>query len=319
MVVGSYLKFNYALRPSKQVERKLLIEALLKLAAFDYNIPEYTYLGFGSVYYADFQVFNRYLYIDKMICVEGGDIPKRMEFNKPFGAIDLRLEMLSDVIPTLDRSIQYLAWPDYDVPLARTVLDDIRGLVSILAPGSVLLVTVDADARVRLEHPLDNRTGQEIRAERVEMINQDLGAFLDRPFKLAEFDNASLPAVFAGTMLNVINDEVAQREDVSFCQLFNYRYRDGAQMLSLGGILDSPERVDRLSRSSFMELPHLNQDREPIEISVPPLTPLERQLLDRQVTSPGTDEPLPFELDDAFRDNFAKYRRYYPQYYESIT
>ena len=68
--VRSYEKFNYLLRPSKQVERKLFIEALHRLRAAGYPIYEYTYLGLGSVFYADFILFHKYLYIDKMICAE---------------------------------------------------------------------------------------------------------------------------------------------------------------------------------------------------------------------------------------------------------
>ena len=60
----SFSRFNYLLRPSKQVERKLFIEALHRLALGNFRIHEYTYLGFGSPYYADFILFHKYLYID---------------------------------------------------------------------------------------------------------------------------------------------------------------------------------------------------------------------------------------------------------------
>lgn len=320
MVVESYKKFNYALRPSKQVERKILVEALLRLGPCGYDISAYTYLGFGSPYYADFQVFHRYLYIDRMICVEGGDIPQRMEFNKPFGSISLRLGMLGDVIPELDRNLTYFAWPDYDEPLNRSMLSDIRLLVSILSAGSVLLITVDAEARTDFEHPLDDRTREQIRADRVEEINRDIGAYLDKPLTLARYDDPSLPSVFAEALLNAVGDELTKRGDVQFCQLFNYRYRDGAQMLSLGGILDNAERIDDLTKSRFFcEWPHLNREREPIEIYVPPLTARERQELDQRATLTGFDQPLPFELDDEYLEHFAKYGRYYPQYFESIV
>ncbi len=174
MVVESYLKLNYALRPSKQVERKLLVEAMQKLSHEGLPISDYTYLGFGAPFYADFQVFHRYLFIDKMICVEGGSIPKRMIFNKPFGFIELRLDMLSKVLPSLDREARYLAWPDYDQPLGEDQMADVRQLASVLAPGSVLLVTVEADARLRVEPPEEDMTGDEIRAARAEEINDPI-------------------------------------------------------------------------------------------------------------------------------------------------
>ncbi len=87
--IRSYEKFNYLLRPSKQVERKLFIEALHHLRTAGYPVYDYTYLGLGSVFYADFVLFHKYLYIDRMVCAEKDEIAPRMKFNKPFGFVKL--------------------------------------------------------------------------------------------------------------------------------------------------------------------------------------------------------------------------------------
>src|SRR5208337_456544 len=89
----SFEKFNYLLRPCKQVERKLFIEALHRMSMFSHRYPikDYTYIGLGSVYYADFILFHKYLYVDSMICAEASDIPKRMDFNKPFDFVILKM------------------------------------------------------------------------------------------------------------------------------------------------------------------------------------------------------------------------------------
>src|SRR6478672_6193590 len=98
MADKSFEKFDYLLRPSKQVERKLLIEALHHLVECGYPIYNYTYVGLGSVYYADFVLFHKYLYIDKMICAEWGSINRRMKFNKPFPFVRLVMKPVSEVI-----------------------------------------------------------------------------------------------------------------------------------------------------------------------------------------------------------------------------
>jgi hypothetical protein len=67
---NSFKQFDYALRPSKQVERKVMIEVLLRLAKAGFNISEYGYVGFGSVYYVDFVMFHKYLFIEQMTCGE---------------------------------------------------------------------------------------------------------------------------------------------------------------------------------------------------------------------------------------------------------
>ena len=78
----SFKQFNYSLRPSKQVERKIMIEVLLRLSKAGYTISDYRYLGFGSPYYVDFVMFHKYLFMKDMVCVEWGEVPKRMKFNK---------------------------------------------------------------------------------------------------------------------------------------------------------------------------------------------------------------------------------------------
>src|SRR5580765_817145 len=105
---GSYEKFNYLVRPAKQIERKLLIEGLHQLSACGFHIRQYRYVGFGSPFYADFVLFHKYLYIEDMLCVEASDIRRRMRFNKPFPKVALHMGKVSQVIPKLDRERRHV-------------------------------------------------------------------------------------------------------------------------------------------------------------------------------------------------------------------
>jgi hypothetical protein len=155
-VPESYEKFNYSVRPSKQVERKLIVEALHFLGHHaDYPITEYTYLGFGSVYYTDFILFHKYLYINNMICVEGSDIPKRMRFNKPYKFIKIQMGKLSSVLPTLNFNRKYVVWLDYDYGIdfgpregLTSIPDDVNAVISKLLPGSIIIATSEAEPRL---------------------------------------------------------------------------------------------------------------------------------------------------------------------------
>src|SRR5438874_12849499 len=117
----SYEKFNYLIRPAKQIERKLLIEGLHQLSACGFPIRQYRYVGLGSPFYADFVLFHKYLYIEDMICVEANDIRRRMKFNKPFPKVALQMRKVSEVIPKLDRALRHVVWLDYDKPLTRDI------------------------------------------------------------------------------------------------------------------------------------------------------------------------------------------------------
>src|SRR5690349_17029565 len=91
--LASYEKFNYLLRPAKQVERKLIIDCMLRLGRAGYHITDYRYVGFGSPYYADFVIFHKYLGIEDMVCIEGSPIENRMKFNKPYPFINLEMKV----------------------------------------------------------------------------------------------------------------------------------------------------------------------------------------------------------------------------------
>ena len=68
----SFEKVNYLLRLRKQIERKMIIELLEKFNGIKpiKQISEYHYVGFGSVYFADFILFHKYLHINYMTSLE---------------------------------------------------------------------------------------------------------------------------------------------------------------------------------------------------------------------------------------------------------
>src|SRR3990172_8495457 len=140
----SFKQFDYSLRPSKQVERKIMIEVLLRLSKAGYTIGDYRYLGFGSPYYVDFVMFHKYIFIEDMVCVEWADVKKRMKFNKPFKFIKLKLEALSQYIPKMRPTKKYLVWLDYDRSLDSEMLQDIDGCLNRMAQKSIFVVTIDA-------------------------------------------------------------------------------------------------------------------------------------------------------------------------------
>ncbi|RPJ70429.1 MAG: hypothetical protein EHM20_15470, partial [Alphaproteobacteria bacterium] len=150
----SFERIDYSLRPAKQVERKLIVETLQKLSKASYFICDYTYLGFGSIYYSDFLLFHKYLHIDDMICVEDKDVPNRMKFNKPFDFIKLHMKKFNDVIPLLDRKLKYMVWLDYDYSVHEDVFSDIQSLIHILVPGSIIIITVASDLERLITHSI---------------------------------------------------------------------------------------------------------------------------------------------------------------------
>lgn len=314
--IPSFVKFNYSLRPSKQVERKLIVELLhrLSIAMPDYDFGSYTYVGLGSVYYTDFVLFHKYLYMTKMICVERENIPKRMEFNRPYDFIKLYMKPFSDVIPELHREARHVVWLDYDSVISVEQLWDISGVIRVLAPGSFLLVTVDGEPRIPADLEDEEMSLDQKKKVAVAQLEENFGRFIPKPLELRHFTPNAFPRVLATIVSNQIKAATDGRRDIEFAQLVNFRYKDGAQMVSLGGLVDRPDRIKRVKGSEIMDLMFVNQDLTPCSISVPPLTVREKLWLEQQPES----AQLAFEVDDEMAQRFRRYRRYYPSYHEAL-
>ncbi|HXQ33998.1 MAG TPA: O-methyltransferase [Anaerolineales bacterium] len=322
--MASFDKINYLLRPSKQVERKLLIEALQKLSRGGYFIQDYTYLGLGSIYYADFILFHKYLSINNMICVEKEDIPKRMGFNKPYEFITLKMSPVSDIIPTLNRESPYFIWLDYDSALDRNKLDDIRSCIRIMSPGSVFLVTLAADP-VQLNDLLSYEDTKDIdesqkQLKKCGILSDLIGAHLGRQVNVGDITRRKLPLTYATAVRNYINTCLDTRPETRFYQLFNFVYADNMQMMSFGGIIDNDNSSAKIDKSGVYELDFITLDAKPIVISAPPLTIREKSWLEKHmVMNPNPPLELEFEIEKDFIDVFLKYYRHYPVYYETLV
>ena len=89
-------------------------------------------------------------------------------------------------------------------------------------------------------------------------------------------------------------------------------------MLTLGGLVDSPEKCEQVRKSEIAQMDFVNQSAEPIEISVPPLTVREKLWLDQNLDENLEADDLAFELRDEQLTNYWKYYRDYPMYTEAL-
>ena len=83
----SFRKIDYSVRPAKHAERKMLLEIFRHFSVFA-PMREYRYVGLGSVWFSDFQLFHRALGIPDMISIEREkNAEARIRKNIPFAAI----------------------------------------------------------------------------------------------------------------------------------------------------------------------------------------------------------------------------------------
>ncbi|GAG84130.1 unnamed protein product, partial [marine sediment metagenome] len=302
----SFERVHYMLRPSKQVERKLFIETMHRLNSAGYDIFSYSYLGLGSIFYVDFRLFHRYLYIDDMICAEATDIPDRMNFNRPYGFIDLRMKPVSEVIPTLSQTRPYLVWLDYDTPLSEGILEDVDGCLARLSLKSILLITVKANP------PTVGEQGYDSKVNRVEDYQSKFGSLVAGEIRKADFAKNTFPRLLSRILRGQIGKCMRARHEDEFFQLFNFSYSDGTPMVTVGGLIDEKGAAEKLR--DVYKLHFTRQGEDQCIISVPPLTVREKHWIDQQLKRPDGGplgkEPK-FELDEVLLANYVKYYRHY--------
>jgi hypothetical protein len=301
----SYLSVQYELRSAKQVERRMLIDALQVLNAEGFHISDYQYTGMGSVYFVDFVLFHKFLGIADMWSVEcDADIKKRVRFNRPFSFVKLHMADIADVIPQLSDGKRHLLWIDYDMVMSSKVVEDTYLAASKLQANSILLITID------VEPPDKTGTPREWK----EYFEDEVGPYV--PAK-AKFGRDRLLRVNIDVLSNAISSATASR-GVGFLPLFSFVYKDGHEMLTIGGMFVTEGEKRRIVNSPLRDRSYCRFDlsKEPYRIRVPRLTRKERLYLECVMPTAAGWTPRDFEMD---ADDIAAYKeiyRFFPVYAE---
>jgi len=301
----SYEKVNYLLRLKKQIERKLIIETLQHLGTI-IDIKSYRYFGFGSIYFADFILFHKYLNIGKMTSIDNKqDDEKRFNFNKPFHFIDFRIyECKAFLEKKLDWNEKLLFWLDYDVDIDELIIDNVEFIASKAKPFDIFLITIDAEPPP---------------VEPEEFIVQ----FRDYiPIELANNKTVrgNFPEILNGIMNACIQNGLITQTDIRFLQIFNLVYEDTHKMYTFGGIFCNNDNFDTLIKQ-LSPLPYIRHGGSVVEINCPLLTPREKMYLDSFIKKMGDIDNKCMEITGLKKEEvetYSQYYKYYPQFFESI-
>lgn len=319
----SYLSVDYSLRPCKQVERRMLVDALLLLAESGYPIRDYRYVGMGSIHFVDFAMFHKYLGINSMLSVElSAAIEKRVHFNVPYRNA-VRAETgtpIGSVITSLDQSIPHLLWLDYDNVLSPYMLADLSAAATRLCRGSLLLVTVDTEPpghKLVDKHISKNNYDATTVRRYYESVAGDYvvpnGG--DSDFEYDRLHGINIQAI-AGA---IQNGQLGRRsEEVRFRPLFNFAYADGHRMLTAGGIMlsESDHRALQSGRLAKTDYVRWSWKTAPCTIRIPRLTRREQMFLDQNMPKTAPWDNAAFELSADDFDDYARIYRFFPAYAE---
>jgi hypothetical protein len=305
-------KVPYEFRPAKQVERRMLLELFQRLMEAGFRISGYQYTGMGSFYFVDFILFHRYLGIKKMVSVECvQEIQKRVCFNRPYGNIDIVMGDVADVIPSLSPDRKHILWLDFNFIITAEVIDAIVLAAARLSPGSVLLITVDA------EPPGPPSSGPK---QWCKYFTSEARDYIGNKSLPRHFARSRLVDINASIIDKAIRQGLAGRDEVTFLPLVNFVYADGHRMLSLGGMIGSQEDHQRLQTLDRAKMPFLCSSitTSPYPIEVPLLTRKERLYLDAAMPCRKKWRPTEFELRAEDVEIYKQIYPYFPVYTEGL-
>ena len=315
--MSSFDSVNYSLRPSKNIERKLVFEFLRQLQAV-LQIQDYRYIGFGSMWFVDFILAHRLLSIRSMVSMEKPEYAERAEFNRPFSCIKVEPGESTEVLPTLGLQVQEsIFWLDYDSGLEGPCLQDLTYIVENAKAGSIVIVTLNAH-KGRL--PENDSDGNPINLET--SLRQLAGDAVPASLSARSFQAKAFPATLAAVLRNHLNHVVRMAaRGLRFVPILNLSYQDNAPMITIGGVLADEAQQAVLAAQKFEGWGDFAYSEEPHIIDAPPLTLREKLALDRLMPSEHAPSDadvrrLGFGLKERQRVAYHRFYRLYPMFGE---
>ena len=300
---------NYSLRPSKSIQRQIVFDGI-RILRSGLNPSPSVYVGFGSVWFTDFIMAHTMLKIDRMFSMEEDDtLFRRARFNSPYASVKVLKGSSTNVLPTLcgDETINgqpWVVWLDYDTPFDETSRDDIRTIIERAPDNTNLLITFNA-REWKYGRPKD----------RLKRLRDLFGGVVPDDLCRNRCMGDAMQHTLADLAIDFMRSCAADTgRPGGFVPAFRIAYRDGTDMVTVGGVLPSTRKVAQ-------EVSRLVNDQEwkcrPEKSIVSPLLTirevmsLQSKLPRRQGLSRDLVRSLGFDLEE---DQIEAYERYYREY-----
>ena len=315
---GTLGRVIYRVRPAKNVERKMICEAMATLCRLE-TLSDYQYVGLGSLEFHDFALFYQRLGIGTMVSIEkrhSANEQARVGLNRPYGHITMEWGPSSERLSEINWERRSIVWLDYDYRITSSMLEDVQLLVSQLPSGSCLIVTVCCEPwKPSLSKPNVGRM-------RIERLRRAVGrARIPEGVTGKDLRDWGLSKVSRRIVRNEIEGTLAARsgaltpsERVTYSQVFNFKYSDGStKMSTFGGVLLSQSDGVKLSGSDFEHLPFYRPGSDDYHIQIPRLTFREVHYLNQKMPDHLSSVT---EIPAAEVEKYLLIHRYFPEFLE---
>jgi hypothetical protein len=318
---SSAVSVPYDIRPSKQIERRIILDMLLIGAANGLPVSKSKYVGMGGVKFFDFIMFHKYLGLKEFTSLEHDrNVLPRCNFNRPFESVEIYDGSFGDFITDFRGMSPHIFWVDYDYGLSEDLKNDLLSAGSRLPLDSFLLLTVDGEPSKAMA-----KASSEVR---MSQLHEQLGHFVGQR-SLQEFEDDQFRNMAADILIRIVRYAFNARPDGIFFPILKMIYKDSSWMITVGGLFSTLDRSQNFIRewnTQMVFLPRHSNDRF-YELPRFNITDSERRLLDMYTTKrvghrrrrqiPRNISVLGF--DRGFVSNYQQLIRYIPRYFESFT
>lgn len=321
----SFDKLHYDLRPCKQVQRRMIMDALLKLAeeGQGFSISNYKYTGMGAKHFVDFILFHKFLNINNLRSVEKEQKHKiAFEFNKPFDLIKMEYCDVGLIMEKLEKTLKHLIWLDFDKILNSENTSAIQSAAGNITHRSILLISVC------IENPFPHAKPDEV-PEKIKDRLKNNGVNVN-DFEKIDFSEGNFKRTTVKIIAREINDGLTKNErNLEFFPLFNFTYSDGLKIATVGGVFVNKSLANKLQTSQIFEkFPFLrsNFSDPPYNIQINPMTKKEKVFLDSIMPSgkhkKTIKDTISKEVFDYYKkeffEDYKEIYKYYPSYAELL-
>ncbi|MBR1597391.1 MAG: hypothetical protein IJ661_00595 [Lachnospiraceae bacterium] len=314
---GSDQKINYQIRPAKSIERKMLCDLIREIQLLRSN-GEMRYIGLGAKYFTDFLLLHNEFGITDMISIEAQkERQMRYEFNKPLKYIQMWYGSTNEVLPQLDNfdDKMNLIWLDYDSMFNETMLKDVETICKKLCVGSMFFLSC-------------NCSFSGTQTDKMKAFKENVGEYFDESTEKKQYSANNIPYTIKSLIDKQIKNSIEMRkrinnDNLEYLQLLFLKYKDGAQMLTIGGVIVDEKLRNNIENSRlFNKYDFISINNNLYSIDIPQLTNKEIQLILKNL--PISEEEYIINQDKFFGieyDEIAKFQkiyRYYPFYSEGV-
>lgn len=271
---------DYSLRISKDIVRKLMTKNINNLVKAWYSFKDYQYIWFWSVYFVDFILFHKILWINNMISFEKDNID-RPSFNRPYDFIHVVQWLFSEKFETeVDFSKNLILWLDYEASLKNDIIQDIDNIVRYkITAGSILIFTFNCKIPgCEFEKKIDyiDKFWDEWHIYLKKNISNSWDEIIYRePTKEDIIKENQLEKRYLEILQWKI-ENCLRDNNLQYKLLFSYSYKDSAKMVSIWFLFDNKENIEKIENIYDSEQGFIN-------IEVPILTLREKKQIDQNI------------------------------------